>query len=84
MCYESQKYNKGMNDTRTINQTNLILTLRRKDGRCFQADGIRGRDTQRSQCNGRGSNMAGTDLDGNNEILASPLESNFKELEALR
>ena len=46
MCYESQKYNKGMNDTRTINQTNLILTLRRKDRRCFQADGIRGRDSR--------------------------------------
>ena len=82
MCYESQKYNKGMNDTRTINQTNLTLTLRRKDGKCFQADGTR--NTQRSHCKGRGSNMAGADLAGNNKILASPLEPNMKELEALR
>ena len=81
MRYESQKYNKGMNDTGTINQTNIILTPRRKDGKCFQADRIR--NTRRSHCKGHGSNMAGPDLATNNKILASLLDPILKELEAL-
>ena len=57
------------------------VTLRQKDGKCFQADGIQ--NTQRSHSKGRGSNMAGPDLAGNNGILTSPLDPNLKELEAL-
>ena len=71
-----------MVDSKITNQTNINLTLRWKDGECYEADGIR--NTQRSHCKGRGSNMAGPDLAGNNKISASPLEPNLKELEAVR
>ena len=71
-----------MVDSKITSQTNINLTLRWKDGECYEADGIR--NTQRFHCKGRGSNMAGPDLAGNNKISASPLEPNLKELEAVR